>query len=96
MGCGCLIALLGLSAPRFALLVTWLFTDRMRIAFDSFLVAFLGFLVLPFTTLFYALSYAPVRGVHGFGWILVGFGVVLDLSASGGGVFGRRRRVERW
>ena len=92
MGCGCIVALIGLAAPRFALFITWLFTDRLSHAFDSFLIGFMGFLVLPFTTFFYAVAFAPVGGVRGFGWILVGFGLLLDLgSYTGGGVAKQRR-----
>ena len=91
MGCGCLIALIGLAAPRLGIILTWIFTDRMQVAFDNFIVPFLGFLVLPFTTLFWALAYAPVQGVRGFGYILVGFGVVLDLSSYSSGACGRGR-----
>ena len=89
---GCIVVLIGLAAPRFALFLTWLFTDRMSIAFDSFIQGFLGFLLLPFATLFYVVCYSPVTGVRGFGWVLVLFGLALDLSSwFGGGREGRRR-----
>lgn len=94
MGCGCIVALIGLAAPRFALFLMWLFSDRLSIAFDSFLQGFLGFLVLPFTTMMYALVYSWPEGVTGFGWILVAFGLLLDLSAwFGGGDQARRRNA---
>jgi len=94
MGCGCVVALIGLAAPRFALFLMWLFSDRLSVAFDSFVQGFLGFVLLPFTTMFYALSYAVPEGVSGFGWVLVGFGLLLDLSAwFGGGGEARRRRM---
>ena len=90
---GCIVALIGLVAPRFALFLMWIFSDRLSRAFDSFVVGFLGFLLLPFTTLFWALAYAPVGGVSGFGWILVGLGLLMDLSSWGGGAReGSRRR----
>ena len=92
MGCGCLIALLAVSVPRFTLFSMWLFTDTLTIAFDSFIMGFLGFLVLPYTTAIYALVYAPFGGVSGFGWILVGFGVLLDLSSYGSSEQARRQR----
>lgn len=89
----CLIALLGLAVPRFALFLMWILTDRLTIAFNSFVLGFIGFLVLPFTTLFYALAYTPIFGVSGFGWILVGFGFLLDLSSyTSSGREGNRRR----
>lgn len=91
---GCLVALIGLALPRFALVVTWLFTDRLGQAFDSFVVPFLGFLLLPTTTLFWALSYHREFGVRGFGWILVGLGLLIDLSSHGAGgkALEKRRR----
>lgn len=93
MGCGCLIALLGLGAPRLGLILTWLLTNRLTIAFSNAIVPFIGFLVLPFTTLFWALAYAPVQGVRGFGYILVAFGIMMDLGSYGSGASGRRRRT---
>ena len=63
----------------------WLFTDRMSIAFDSWILPTLGFFLLPWTTLFWALAYAPFGGVSGFGIIVVIFGVFLDISSYGGG-----------
>jgi hypothetical protein len=96
MGCGCLGALMAVAVPRFTLFLMWLFTDRLSIAFDSFIVGFLGFLLLPYTTVFYAIVVMPTtlngNQVSGFGWILVAFGLVLDLSSwFGGGKAGRDR-----
>jgi len=93
MGCGCIVALIGLAAPRFALFLMWLFSDRLTVAFNSFIQGFLGFLILPFTTLFYALCYADPQGVRGFGWILVGFGLVLDISSYTSGGMAQRSRA---
>lgn len=76
----CLIVLIGAFAPRLALFLLWIFSNQLSRAFDSFWLGFAGFVFLPFTTLFYALAYAPISGVSGFGWILVAFGVLLDLS----------------
>ena len=90
MGCGCVLALIGMAAPRFAIFLLWLFSDRMAIAFNGFFEAFLGFLLLPFTTLFFALVYAPVGGVSGFGWLIVAFGLALDISSYGSGAKARR------
>lgn len=90
MGCGCIVALIGMAAPRFAIFLVWLFSNRMAIAFNGFLEAFLGFLLLPFTTLFFALVYAPVGGVSGFGWLIVAFGLALDISSYTSGAKARR------
>lgn len=85
MGCGCLVALLAWVSPRLAIFLLWVFSDRLSIAFDSFWMGFLGFLVLPYTTVFYALAYAPIGGVSGIGWFFVILGFLLDLSTIFGG-----------
>ncbi|MBM3674002.1 MAG: hypothetical protein FJW88_03445 [Actinobacteria bacterium] len=90
MGCGCIVALLAMASPRLALFVVWLFTDRLSIALDSFWVGLLGFLFLPWTLLAWAVVYAPVKGVTGFGWFLVIFAFIVDLSAYGASARARR------
>jgi hypothetical protein len=80
---GCIVAVIGLAVPRFALAVLWVFSDRLDRAFDSFVVGFIGFLLLPTTTLMWAIAHHPAHGVRGFGWILVGIGLAFDLSTHG-------------
>ena len=58
---GCLLALVAWISPRFALALVYLFTDRLTVAFSSGWEGIIGFLLLPYTTLFYALVYAPVQ-----------------------------------
>ena len=91
----CLVLIMAFLGPRVALFFTWIFSDQLKIAFDSFWIAFLGFLFLPWTTLFYAFAYQAFTGISGFGWILVAFGLFLDIAsytagarrqASGGAV----------
>jgi hypothetical protein len=89
---GCLLALVAWISPRFALALLYLFTDRLTVAFSSGWEGIIGFLLLPYATLFYALAYAPVQGVRGFGWVVVAAGVLLDLSSVG---FGRRTQNKR-
>jgi hypothetical protein len=89
---GCLLALFAWISPRFVLGVLYLFTNRLTIAFTSGWEGIIGFFLLPYTTLFYALVYQPVRGVTGFGWFVVAAGVLLDLSSLG---FGRREQLGR-
>jgi hypothetical protein len=93
---GCLLALLAAVSPRLALFVLWVFTDRLTVAFRSGWEGLIGFLFLPYTTLFYALVYAPGKGVDAFGWVIVALGVLLDLGAVlFGGRRSRRRRERR-
>jgi hypothetical protein len=93
---GCLLALVAALSPRLALFVLWVFTDRLTIAFRAGWEGVIGFILLPYATLFYALVYAPGRGVDAFGWLIVAIGVVLDLWSHGfGSRRARRRRAQR-
>ena len=85
----CVLLLVAFVGPRLTLFVLWLFSDYLNRAFDSFLVPFLGFLVLPWTTLAYAVAQNSFGGVHDLGLILVILGVLADVGALGGGT--RRR-----
>jgi hypothetical protein len=88
---GCLFALFALISPRFVLALLYLFSNRLTIAFSSGWEGLIGFFVLPYTTLFYALVYQAGTGVHGFAWIIVALGLLLDLSSLDAG----RRAGER-
>ncbi len=91
----CLVALLAIISPRLALFVIWLFTNLLDRAFDGFLVPLLGFFLLPWTTLAYAVMWdAGTNGVIGIEWLFVILGFVIDLGAYAGGSRSRRRRDE--
>jgi hypothetical protein len=92
---GCLLALIAAISPRFVIFLLWIFSDRLSIAFHSGWEGIIGFIFLPYTTLFYALVYSPGRGVDSFGWLIVALGVLLDLSAHAFGSRARRRRERR-
>ena len=92
---GCLVALLAAISPRLVIFLLWIFTDRLTIAFHSGWEGIIGFVLLPYTTLFYALVYAPGKGVDAFGWFIVAVGVLLDLSSHLFGSRSRRRRMRR-
>jgi hypothetical protein len=81
----CIVLVLALLGPRVAVIATWLFTDRLSIAFESFWYGFAGWVFLPWTTFMYAWTYQPVFGVSGFGWLLVAFGFVADIATWFGG-----------
>jgi hypothetical protein len=79
---GCLIALFALISPRLALFALWLFTDVLERAYDDWLVPVLGFLLLPWTTLAYAVFWvSSSNGVLGFEWFFVILGFVFDLGS---------------
>jgi hypothetical protein len=88
----CLIALFALIGPRVALVFTAIFSDMISRAIDSFWVALLGFLFLPWTTLAYVVFYEVGTGreVVGFEWFLVGLAFLIDLGSYVGGRFSRR------
>jgi hypothetical protein len=67
--------------PRIALLLWWIFGDRVDAAFDSWFLTLLGLLFLPWTTLFYVVVWSPVGGVSGAEWLLVALGVAFDIAS---------------
>ena len=87
----CLIALFALIGPRVALVFTFLFSNMISRAIDGWLVAVLGFLLLPWTTLAYVVFYdvGAGREVVGIEWFLVGLAFVLDIGSYVGGRWSR-------
>jgi hypothetical protein len=92
---GCLFALISAFSARLALFLVWIFTDRLSIAFRSGWEGILGFIFLPYATLFYVLVYQPHKGVDAFGWVIVALGIALDLSSHLFGSRAGRRRARR-
>lgn len=89
--CGCLVALAAIISPRLAIFLVWLFEhDRMSTAFGSFWLALVGFLLLPWTTLAWAVVHAPGEGVTGFGWFVVTLAFLVDVATHLGGYQARR------
>jgi hypothetical protein len=90
---GCLIALFALFSPRLALFAIWIFSDMLGRAYDSWLVPLLGFFLLPWTTLAYAVMWsAGTNRVYGFEWFIVILGFIFDLASYGQG---SRQRAEQ-
>lgn len=87
---GCLIVLFAMISPRVGLFFTWLLTDRLSVAFTTWLWPVLGFFLLPWTTLVWTWAYAPVRGVQGIGWVFVIIALLADL-----GILGSARKAQR-
>lgn len=88
---GCLLALFAWISPRFVLALLYVFSNRLTLAFTSGWEGLLGFFLVPYTTLFYALVYRPGIGVRGFGWLVVAVGLLFDLSSLDAG-----RRARAW
>jgi hypothetical protein len=89
---GCLLALFALISPRLALFALWLFGNLLSRAFDSWIVPLIGFFLLPWTTLAYAVMWSSGHRVHGFEWFLVGLAFLVDIGAYDRG---RRARSAR-
>jgi hypothetical protein len=77
----CLVILLAFISPRLALFAIFLFSDLLSRAFDSWFVPFLGFFLLPWTTLAYAVMWSSSHEVAGFEWFIVGLAFVFDLGS---------------
>ena len=86
----CLFASLVILGPRLAILVWWVIDQtRWNLAFDSFLVPFIGWLAVPWTTMMYVVVFPG--GVTGFDWIIMGLGILADISSWSSGGYGGRR-----
>ena len=78
----CLVVLLAFISPRLALFAIFLFSDLLSRAFDSWFIPFLGFFLLPWTTLAYAAMWGVgSNGVSGFEWFIVILAFVIDLGS---------------
>ena len=83
----CFIVVIALLSPRLALILAALFTHLLSRAYDSWVIPLLGFFLLPWTTLVYALMYDSSNKVTGIEWLLVAAAFILDISSYG---FGQR------
>jgi hypothetical protein len=86
---GCLAVLFALISPRLALFFIWIFSNLLSRAFDSWFVPLLGFFLLPWTTLAYALMWSSSDRVYGFEWFIVVLAFFFDLASYAGGSRGR-------
>jgi len=78
----CLVVLLAFISPRLALFAIFLFSDLLSRAFDSWFVPLLGFFLLPWTTLAYAIMWsASTNQVTGFEWFIVILAFLIDLGS---------------
>jgi hypothetical protein len=78
----CLVVLLAFLSPRLALFAIFLFSDLLSRAFDSWFVPLLGFFLLPWTTLAYAVMWsASSNEVTGFEWFIVILAFIVDLGS---------------
>jgi len=81
----CCLALLAFGiGPRVAFVFWWIFGDKVDAAFSTWVWPLLGLLFLPWTSLFYVAAWGALHGVSGWGWVLVGIGVFLDVATYSG------------
>jgi hypothetical protein len=84
--CGCFVLLLGSVAPRLTLALMAIFNDEISESFDGgILIPFIGWILLPYTTLAYVLLHWWSGDVAGFDWFLVGLAFIIDLGSLVGG-----------
>ena len=88
----CLTFLIALISPRLALFCVLIFSDWIGKAYDSWFLPVLGFFLLPWTTLAYAVLWnIEGRGVSGIEWFFVGLAFIADLASYGGASRARDR-----
>ena len=90
-----LIGCLALSAPRFAIVLVVIFSDYIGRAYETVLWPFIGFLLMPLTTLAYAWAINSRGSVAGVHLAIVVIAALIDLGLVGGSASRRRRRAER-
>jgi hypothetical protein len=79
---GCFVVLFALISPRLAIFLLFLFSDLLSRAFDSWFLPFIGFFLLPWTTLAYAVMWdVGSNGVSGFEWFIVVLAFLADLGS---------------
>ena len=86
----CVLALLAFLGPRLVIFLMWLFTNYLSRAFDGFLLPLLGFLLLPWTTIAWAIAQNEFGGTSGIGLLVIVIGLLADIGVLGGGARGRR------
>ena len=82
----CFAALLALIGPRVALIGVAIFSNVLSRAFDSWFLPLIGFIILPWTTLAYAIMWdIGTHEVTGFEWFIVVLAFLADLASYAGG-----------
>ena len=77
---GCLLAFGLAVAPRFFLILAWIFSERWQIVWKGdWLIPLLGIVFLPFTTVMYMLAWSPT-GIQGWDWLWIILGLFLDFT----------------
>jgi hypothetical protein len=89
----CLAVLLAFISPRLAIIAVALFSNILTRAYDSWFLPLIGFFILPWTTLAYAIMWdVGTHEVTGFEWFIVVLAFLADLGSYAGGGRSRARR----
>ena|ERR1043165_5488072 len=91
----CMLALIAFFFPRLVLILLALFSNYLSRAYTGMLLPLIGFFLLPYTTLAYAIAMNENGGVNGAYLVLVIVAVLVDLGVLGGGARARKVRVIR-
>ncbi len=79
---GCLFALIGGLAPRFAFFIFWIMRPaQVDAAFSTIIFPLLGLIFLPLATLLYAVLWT-VGGLSGWAWFWVVLAAMFDIGHS--------------
>jgi hypothetical protein len=82
----CLAVVLAFISPRLAIIALWLFSDILSRSMESWFIPFIGFFLLPWTTLAYAVMWdVGTNEVTGFEWFIVVLAFLADLGSYAGG-----------
>jgi hypothetical protein len=90
-----MLALIAFFFPRLVLILLALFSNYLSRAYTGMLLPLIGFFLLPYTTLAYAIAMNENGGVNGAYLVLVIVAVLVDLGVLGGGARARKVRVIR-
>lgn len=88
----CLVGCIALATPRFAIVLVVFFSHYIGRAYETILWPFLGFLVMPMTTLAYAWAINSRGSVAGMHMVVVVVAVLTDLGLVGGSARAGRYR----
>lgn len=93
-GAGCVTASIS-GFARVMLLMYWIARPgQMELAFNTFIVPCLGFMILPFTTLMYVwLMQGVGASIQGLDWLWLLLAVLMDLASLAGAGYTNRNRL---
>lgn len=94
---GCLLLLFTLITPRFVIVLLWIFSDYLAMAYGSWFWPTLGFFALPTTTIAYAVARNDLStstgAIEAGGVVVIVLGVVIDIGLLRGGTWTRQREA---